>query len=92
MDSHNIQLNQLFIENGRHRARSVAVLHAAVFADCQSFAILGQLFMANLLGFSVFKTFCGIQMRLGHRAMIGNVFFGFGCAMGFTLFSRTGRQ
>jgi len=53
---------------------------------------LDQLFMANLLGFSVFKTFCGIQMRLGHRAMIGNVFFGFGCAMGFTLFSRTGRQ
>jgi len=61
----------------------MAVFHAAVFAYCQSFAILRQLAVTFLFGFAGFKTFRGIEVRLRHCAMIRDVFFRFSGTVGF---------
>ena len=58
------------------------MLHAAVFPDAQTFAILGQLREALLLAFARLKAFRRIEMRIRHRPMVRDVFLYFRGAVG----------
>ena len=50
------------------------VLHAAVLAYTQSFAVFGKLRLALLLRRAALEALCGSEMRVGHSPVICDIF------------------
>src|SRR5512134_1210346 len=54
-------------------AASVPVAHPAIVADADPLAVLGELVVALLLGLAGLEAIRGVLVRLGERAVVGDV-------------------